>query len=94
MYLSNGAHYLSTDDIAAARKADARDPKVAAVLALATAVNDSRGAIGPHGLDTVRAAGATDEEIAETIGHVALNVLTNFFNEAADVEIDFPVVTP
>ncbi len=40
----------------------------------------------------MRTAGASDEEIAETIGQVALNVLTNFFNKAADVEIDFPVV--
>jgi hypothetical protein len=30
--------------------------------------------------------------LAETIGHVALNVLTNYFNKAADVEIDFPAV--
>lgn len=40
----------------------------------------------------MRDAGGTDEEIAETIGHVALNVLTNYFNKAAGVEIDFPVV--
>jgi hypothetical protein len=35
----------------------------------------------------------TNAETAETIGHVALNVLTNYFNKAADVAIDFPVVT-
>lgn len=91
-YLAEHVAQLSTDDIAAARKSHATDPKTAAVLVFATAVNGSRGSVGPHGLDTVRAAGATDEEIAETIGHVALNVLTNFFNKAADVDIDFPVV--
>jgi hypothetical protein len=38
------------------------------------------------------AAGLSDEEIAETIGHVAVNVLTNYFNKAAGVAIDFPAV--
>jgi hypothetical protein len=27
-----------------------------------------------------------------SIGHVALNVLTNFFNKAAGVDVDFPLV--
>jgi hypothetical protein len=35
--------------------------------------------------------GVTDAEIAEIVGHVALNVLTNYFNVLADVEIDWPV---
>ena len=65
----------------------------AALLRFATAVNGSRGAIAPDDIAAVRTAGATDEEIAETIGHVALNVLTNYFNKAAGVDIDFPVVT-
>jgi hypothetical protein len=33
----------------------------------------------------------TNVEIAEVVGHVALNVLTNYFNVLADVEIDWPV---
>ncbi len=59
---------------------------------LASAVNDTRGAVTDEDLRAVRDAGGTDEEIAETIGHVALNVLTNYVNKAADVEIDVPVV--
>ncbi|WP_084216191.1 hypothetical protein [Pseudonocardia spinosispora] len=35
--------------------------------------------------------GVTDTEIAETVGHVALNVLTNYFNVLAAVENDWPV---
>ena len=41
----------------------------------------------------VRAAGYTDGEIAEIIAHVALNVFTNYFNRAAQTDIDFPLVT-
>ena len=77
-----------------ARKAQATDTKTAAaILALAAAVNDTRGDTPVAVVDTARAAGVTDQELAKTIGHVALNVLTNCFNKAARVEIDFPVVT-
>ena len=41
-------------------------------------------------LQAVRAAGFTDGEIAEIIAHVALNIFTNYFNNAAEVEVDFP----
>ncbi|GAA3336254.1 carboxymuconolactone decarboxylase family protein [Amorphoplanes nipponensis] len=92
-YLAEHAAKLSADDIAAARKGDNDDPKIAALLTFAVAVNTARGSVTAHDLDLVRAAGASDEEIAEVIGHVALNVLTNYFNKAAAVDIDFPVVT-
>ena len=91
-YLAEHVAHLSADDIAAARRSEATDTKTAALLTFATAVNDQRGSVTSGQIDAVRAAGASDEEIAETIGQVALNVLTNFFNKAADVEIDFPVV--
>jgi hypothetical protein len=42
----------------------------------------------------VRAAGVSEQEIAETIGHVALNVLTNLFNKLTRVDNDWPVVVP
>ena len=31
-------------------------------------------------------------EIAEIIAHVALNVFTNYFNTATEVEVDFPKI--
>jgi hypothetical protein len=40
----------------------------------------------------VRTAGFSDTKIAEIIAHVALNVFTNYFNRAADTEIDSPRV--
>ncbi|HEY2213756.1 MAG TPA: carboxymuconolactone decarboxylase family protein [Acidimicrobiales bacterium] len=91
-YMAEHVAHLSEDVIAAARRSESADAKTAALLAFATAVNDTRGSVTSQQFDAVRAAGANDEEIAETIGHVALNVLTNFFNKAADVAIDFPLV--
>jgi len=84
---------LSADELAASRDAHAADPKAAAALQFARAVLDRRGDVRDQDLADVRAAGYTDGDIAEIIGHVALNVFTNYFNRAAQTDIDFPLVT-
>jgi uncharacterized peroxidase-related enzyme len=91
-YLAEHVAHIDSEEIDAARKASAQNPRTAAILAFALAVNDNRGSVSDDDLAAARAAGLTDAEIAETIGHVALNVLTNYFNKAVDVDIDFPVV--
>ncbi len=91
-YLAEHVAHLSAADIADARRANSTDVKTAAILKFAVAVNTTHGGVSSHDVDQLRAAGATDAEIAETIAHVGLNVLTNYFNKAAAVEIDFPVV--
>jgi hypothetical protein len=40
----------------------------------------------------VRAVGFGDAEIIEIVLHVALNTLTNYVNEVAETDIDFPKV--
>jgi alkylhydroperoxidase family enzyme len=40
----------------------------------------------------VKAAGFTDAQIVEIVAVVAENVLTNFLNNVAQTEIDFPAV--
>jgi hypothetical protein len=52
----------------------------------------ARGHIGETQLK--RAAGVTDAEIAEVVGNLALNILTNYFNVLADTDNEWPVVTP
>jgi alkylhydroperoxidase family enzyme len=41
---------------------------------------------------SLRAAGATDAELAEIVGAVALNIFSNYFNHIAGTEVDFPEV--
>lgn len=84
--------HLDTSTIEAARQARSDDPKVDATLRLAVEINDARGGVRSQQLDLAREAGLDDSEIAEIVGNVALNVLTNYFNRAADVEVDFPLV--
>ena len=41
----------------------------------------------------MRDAGYSDPQIIEIVQHVALNVWTNYLNNVAQTEIDFPVAT-
>ena len=43
--------------------------------------------------ESVKAAGYDDAQVVEIVLHVALNTWTNYVNEVAATEIDFPVVT-
>ncbi len=68
------------------------DARVATLLRFVRALIDERGAVTDAELQAVRDAGFDDEEIVETVAHVALNVFTNTLNVLAQTTIDFPVV--
>lgn len=83
---------LSDAEIEAARNANSVLPKNRAALIFAQEVVAKMGRVTDADFQTVRAAGFSDGEIAEIIAHVALNIFTNYFNTAAQVEVDFPKV--
>ena len=85
---------LNPDAILAARRAEAADAKVAALLQFARAVVDARGQVSDDQVAAVRAAGATDAEIVEVVAHVAANILTNYMNLVARTVVDFPRAQP
>jgi uncharacterized peroxidase-related enzyme len=84
---------LNEQQIVAGRKGDGGGDKATAALTFAKHLLDHKGQASEASLAAVRAAGHTDGEIAEIIAHVALNVFTNYFNNATEVEIDFPRVS-
>jgi uncharacterized peroxidase-related enzyme len=84
---------LNHDQIIATRKGTGENDKTTAALTFAERVLDTKGQVTESDIDAVREAGFSDGEIAEIIAHVALNVFTNYFNVAADVDIDFPKVS-
>ena len=81
---------LTPDAILAARRVTATDSKTDALLKFAVAVVETRGLVSDGALAAVRAAGANDAEIIETVAHVALNILTNYTNLVAQTVVDFP----
>ena len=93
-YIGKNVTKLSDAEILGSRRGETTDPKADAALKFARAVVDTRRGGGDQDVEAIRAAGYEDEQIAEIVAHVALNVLTNYFNKAAQVEIDFPRVEP
>jgi uncharacterized peroxidase-related enzyme len=89
-----GRSLLGIDDaaLAGAREHTSTDGHEAAALQFAHRLVQTRGGVTSADLDAVRSAGWSDAEIAEIVGNVAVNVLTNYFNKAADVDVDFPLV--
>ena len=85
---------LTSEAIVAARRGEAADAKVGALLQFARAVVATRGSVSDEALATVRAAGATDPELVEVVAHVAANILTNYTNNVARTSIDFPRAKP
>jgi uncharacterized peroxidase-related enzyme len=83
---------LTDTEIEQAREARSSSPKHAAALEFARQVMAKRGRVTDAEFEAVRMAGFGDGEIAEIIAHVALNVFTNYFNNATQVEVDFPKV--
>ncbi len=91
-----GAHIadVDADELEGARFAKSNDAHTQALLVFSNAVLDARGAVGDDDLRAARRAGVSDAEIGEVVGHIALNVLTNYFNVLSRVDNDWPVVSP
>jgi uncharacterized peroxidase-related enzyme len=85
---------LTEGQLFAAREGRSDDAKTGAALHFARQVLTARGKVTEADLTAVRAAGFTDTEVAEIVGHVALNTFTNYVNNVAETEIDFPKAAP
>jgi len=68
------------------------DSKVTAALVFAQTLVRKNGRVNNEDVQTVKDAGYTDGEISEIVAQVALNIFTNYTNNTANTEIDFPVV--
>jgi alkylhydroperoxidase family enzyme len=83
---------LNDDDIAAARQAQATDPRTQAALRFCEHLLEERGHVSATELDRLMEAGFSDGEVAEIVAIVVLNIYRNYFNLVARPEIDFPAV--
>ncbi|MFJ2486662.1 carboxymuconolactone decarboxylase family protein [Pseudomonas sp. NPDC087639] len=78
---------LSAQDILAARQGELN-----AYAALAQQITQSRGHLNDEQIAAARAAGIDDTKIIEVIALVAVQSLTNYLNNAALTDIDFPAI--
>jgi len=91
-YLGKNLAKLDDAEIAANRAGTSNDPKADAAVRFAAKVTTQRGKVSSSDVEAVIAAGYTQAQVVEIVQHVALNTWTNYLNEVAKTEIDFPVV--
>jgi uncharacterized peroxidase-related enzyme len=81
---------LTAEQIRDSRLGAAVEPRTDALIRFALEVVDTRGRVSDAALADVRQAGFDDGVIAEVVAHVALDVFTNYFNNVARTDVDFP----
>jgi uncharacterized peroxidase-related enzyme len=91
-YLGLNFAKISPEEVALNRKGSSSDPKADAAVRFAATVAETRGHVSDNDLAAVRKAGYSDAQVLEIIALVVENVFTNFVNEVAKTDIDFPVV--
>lgn len=82
----------SAAEMRAAQAGEANDPLTQAALNFAARLVTARGQLSKDDIAKVKAAGFSEEEVAEILAHVALNIFTNYTNNAFAVPVDFPKV--
>jgi uncharacterized peroxidase-related enzyme len=92
-YLGRNLAKLDDAEITANRNGASNDPKADAAVRFAAKVVRERGHVGDDDVRAVKLAGYDDAQVIEIVLHVALNTWTNYINEIAKTEIDFPLIT-
>lgn len=90
-YVGENLAKLPPEEIAANRRGGSTDPKARAAVRFAVRVAEARGHVTDGDLREVRDAGYDEAQVIEIVLHVALNIWTNYMNEVARTDIDFPV---
>lgn len=91
-YLALNLAKISPEEIALNRKGASGDARADAAVGFAAKVASKRGHVSDADIAAVRKAGFTEAQIVEIVALVAENTFTNYLNEVARTDIDFPVV--
>jgi uncharacterized peroxidase-related enzyme len=83
---------MSEADALKARAGDGANLFDRALASLARKIVRQRGHVSNEDIADARKAGIDDGLMMEVVANVAVNTLTNYANELAGTEIDFPVV--
>lgn len=91
-YLGRNLAKISDAELTAARDGQSEDARTQAALHFALQVLQTRGNVSDAALAAVRLAGFDEASVLEIVINVSLNVLTNYVNNVAQTDIDFPKV--
>ena len=91
-YLGLNLAKIDDAEIALNRAGHSGDAKADVAIVFARKVLEARGRVSDADIAEVRLAGFSEAQVIEIVASVALNVLTNYINNVAETDIDFPVV--
>ena len=83
---------LDDAEITANRSGASNDLKADAAVRFAAKIARERGHVSEADVHALKLASYDDAQVIEIVLHVALTTLTNYVNEVAKTEIDFPVI--
>lgn len=83
---------LSIEQTQQARAGNGSSPRARAIAAYAKTLVEQKGHVPTSVLDQFKAAGLSEGDLLEVIVNVVATTLTNYANNVARTEIDFPVV--
>ncbi|MFD1260040.1 carboxymuconolactone decarboxylase family protein [Entomomonas asaccharolytica] len=93
-YISKNLMKVDDAEIAANRNGTSTDEKNKAAIEFAVKVAEKKGKVSAQDLQNIHEHGYSEAEIIEIVQNVALNIWTNYMNNVAETEVDFPPITP
>lgn len=91
-YVGREMARLSTREISANRGGESSDEATQAALRFALDLISHRGRVSAAAVSGLRSHGFGEDEVVEIVAAVAMNLMTNFLNNALATPIDFPEV--
>jgi uncharacterized peroxidase-related enzyme len=91
-YIGTKLLKITPEDAALNRTGASTDAKSGAAVRFAARVVETRGKVSDDDIAAVKTAGYSEVQIVEIVALVTENVMTNFLNNVAQTEIDFPVL--
>jgi uncharacterized peroxidase-related enzyme len=83
---------VSAETMSQAQAGKSSDPKTQAALTFVIKLVKEHAHVSEGDIKSLKDVGFGDDEIAEILAHVALNIFTNYTNVALDVPVDFEKV--
>ena len=65
------------------------DPKIDAALKFVAALIEKKGHITDADYEAVKKAGYSDQEVVDIFGQTMVNLITNYFNDFVQTDVDF-----
>jgi uncharacterized peroxidase-related enzyme len=93
-YVAANFGKASPEEIALNRHGQSSDAKTGAAARFAAKVIEARGHVTDADFAAVRDVGFSDRQIIEIVALSVQFLLTNFMNNVAGTEIDFPLIEP